>query len=152
MYFASQPNGETHCGLSIGKVGQYTAVGFDQSDSPTWKYSLPPGEYIEQLPRVQSVQLPSGEGSEGEGAKSTAWLIAAANGSLHWLNEEGELIDRFDYGEILTGVVVGSVGNQSLLFVSTAENLTAWQVTVPPQPPQKKPAPPASEPPAEEAE
>lgn len=135
---ASQPNGDDHCGLAIGKVGQYTAVGFDDKGAVAWEYPLPPGEYVEQLPRVLSVQLPDDD---------HAWLVVAANGSLHWLSKTGELIDRFDYGEILTGVTMGSFGGQALLLVSTAENLTAWQVSSPPAP-----EPPAPEPVSEEPE
>ena len=129
MYFASQPDGEYHCGLAVGRVGQYTAVGFDSlhpsSRSVAWEYALPPGEYVEQLQRVQSVRLPNGE--EG-------WLIVAANGSLHWLSAAGELVARFDYGQIMTGVASPTVGEQTLLLVATVENLTAWQVNAPPEP------------------
>ncbi len=125
QYFASQPNGENHCGLSVGKIGHYTSVGFDSSGLVTWEYPLPQGEYAEQLPRIQSVVMPNGE---------KAWLVVAADGSIHWLSVTGELIDRFDYGEILTGVVMQSLGDQALLFVATTENLSAWQINPPSQP------------------
>ncbi len=122
MYFASQPAGENHCGLAVGKVGQYTAVGFDSLGIAAWEYKLPPGEYVSQLPRIQSVRMPGGD---------YAWLVVAANGSLHWLDATGKLIDRFDYGEILTGVAVGSLGDQPILYLATAKNLTAWQMSAP---------------------
>ena len=118
--FASDAYGEQHCGLSVGKAGQYTAVGFDASEELAWEYALPAGEYIEQVPRVQSVTMPDG---------NRAWLVVAANGSLHWLSQTGELLGRCDYGEVLTGVAMVNAGEQTLLFVSTANNLTAWKMS-----------------------
>ena len=148
MYFASHPEGKSHCGLAINKVGQYTAVGFDVTGAVAWEYPLPAGEYVEPLPRIQSVAMPSYEGAKSK----RAWLIVAANGSLHWLSEAGKLIDRFDYGEILTGVAMRPVGEQKLLFVSTAQNVTAWQVSAPVKPPVKKAKPPEKKkPPAKKA-
>ena len=147
MYFASQPSGKNHCGLAVGKVGQYTAVGFDALGSVAWEYPLPPGEYVWQLPRVQSIQMANAE---------RAWLIVAANGSLHWLSERGELIDRFDYGELLTGVATLALENQSLLFVATAKSLTAWQVDSPlvpkPKLPKRKAKPLVKKPPVKKPE
>ena len=152
MYFASDSTGENHCGLSIGKVGQYTAVGFDTLGAVAWEHPLPPGEYVEQVPRIQSISL----------GGDNLWLIAAANGSLLCLSETGELIDQFDVGEILTGVAFGTSGEETLLFVATAKNLTAWQVNPLPEPqtppPAKKEQPPKQEakkevkPPADEPE
>ena len=52
-----------------------------------------------QVPRIQFVEFPGGE---------QGWLVAAANGSLHWLDEEGNLVERFDYGELITGVAMGT--------------------------------------------
>ncbi len=129
MHFASQPDHQNQCGLAVDKVGQYRAVGFDQSDTSQWEYPLPPGEYVEQVPRVLSVRLPNGD---------AGWLVIAANGSLHWLDLTGQLIDRFEYGEVLTGVATGTLKDQSLLFVSTTEQLTAWQVSPTPSAPPVK--------------
>ncbi len=125
MYFASGPSEDRHCGLSLDKAGQYTAAGFNDLGQVAWEYPLPAGDYVEPLSRIHRVQLPG---------STPAWLVVAANGSLHWLDDSGQLIDRFDYGEILTGVSMNTVGEQTLLFVSTAEQLTAWQVELPSQP------------------
>ena len=136
MYFASSADGEKHCGISIADAGQYTAVGFNSQGEVAWEYPLPAGEYVEPLTRVQHVALPDG---------SSAWLVVAANGSLHWLGEEGQLVDRFEYGEILTGVSMSSIDGQTYLFVSTAESLTAWQLMPRSQPPEPEEEPEASE-------
>ena len=72
-----------------------------------------------QVPRIQFVEFPGGE---------QGWLVAAANGSLHWLDEEGNLVERFDYGELITGVAMGTDKNATVLLVSTKKNLTAWSL------------------------
>lgn len=158
MYFASQAGNENFAGLAIGVGGQYTAVGFDQLGEVAWEYPLPKGDYVESLTRIQSVLMPDG---------SAAWLVAASDGSMHWLDESGELLDRFDYGQILTGLAMHSVGDQTLLFVSTASGLTAWNVDMAepaPEPTQQAEEPsnstpaaaddktPASEPSSSESE
>lgn len=120
MYFASAPDSDNQCGLSVGQAGHYTAVGFNAKNELLWEYPLPPGEYAEPLSRIQSVQLPDG---------TSVWLVVAANGSLHWLDDDGKLVDRFDYGELLTGVSMNTLGDQTILFVSTPSHLTAWEVT-----------------------
>jgi len=137
MYFAASLSGQNYCGLSIDRPGQYTAVGFDASGQVAWEYPLPPGEYLEQIPRVQSVRLPQG---------NLGWLIAAANGSLHWLSSAGKLIDRFDTGEILTGVAMYATDKQTKLLVSTAENLTVWQLSSPVVVAEKPTGKPAQQP------
>lgn len=122
MYFASHWETEDHCGISVDKLGSYSAVGFDSANAVIWEYPLPAGNYVAQLPRILSVRLPDGE---------NGWMIVAANGSLHWLDIEGELFDTFDYGEILTGVAMHSSDDRTVLFCSTADNLTAWQLKLP---------------------
>ncbi len=107
------------CGLSATGVGQYSVVGFDLEGSVQWEYELPQGEYTQQVPRIQPVQLAE---------ENNAWLVAAANGSLHWFSPTGELIDQFHYGQPLTGVAVSSTEETTTLWVATDENLTAWKI------------------------
>ena len=119
MYFASQPEQESHCGLSVRGAGEYIAVGFNNSDELLWEYALPSGEYTQPTNRILPLDMSDG---------SPGWLIVAANGTLHWLDFNGELIDRFDVGAIVTGIAVQRVGEQTRLLVATAEGVTAWQV------------------------
>lgn len=113
---------KTHsCGLAVQDVGQYTVVGFDAEGTVEWEYTLPTGEYVNQVPRIQAVQLSSDQ---------QAWLVVAADGSLHWLSLAGELIDQFQYGSALTGVAASYVDNIARLFVATNENLTAWKINL----------------------
>ncbi len=108
------------CGLAIGQVGQYTAVGFDSSGEILWSYDLPRGEYVHQIPRIQSVRL---------SGTNVRWQIAAADGSIHWLTETGELVDQFKVGDTLTGIAISQNGKTTLLWVATNNHLTAWAIS-----------------------
>lgn len=119
MYVALNPDGDRHCGLSIQRLGEYTAVGFAADGTKQWEYRLPTGEYARQVPRLQSAQLPGGQ---------RCWLIVAANGSIHWLDMNGEQIDRFDYGHLLTGIATSHGDEGTFLWLATEQNVTAWSL------------------------
>jgi len=114
-------DGAIHCcGLSVEAVGDYDAVGFSPDGEVLWKHDLPPGEYAHQVERIQHVALPGGD---------SGWMIAAADGSILWLNHEGVLIDEFAYGHPLTGLSLTNSADAAILLVSTPEKLTAWKLT-----------------------
>ncbi|MEM8946384.1 MAG: redoxin domain-containing protein [Planctomycetota bacterium] len=119
VYAATQSDGQMSCGMAVRGTGEYTVVGFDNADRVEWEYALPTGEYTDHLPRITSVVMPDG---------APAWLVAAANGSLHWLDLSGRLLARCDYGDLLTGISMQSMQGKSILLVSTAQGVTAWQV------------------------
>jgi len=113
------------CGLAVAGVGQYSVVGFDLEGSVQWEYELPQGEYTRQVPRIQPARLTK---------ENNAWLVAAANGSLHWLSPDGKRIDQFHYGEALTGVALSYADDSTTLWIATEKNLTAWKVESPATP------------------
>ena len=110
---------QTFCGISVGQIGQYTALGFDKNGRELWKYPLPPGEYIHQVSRIQNVELPGTD---------THWQIVAADGSVHWLNKAGQLIDQLIVGDTLTGITISQNDETTLIWVATNQQLTAWAV------------------------
>jgi hypothetical protein len=55
-------------------------------------------------------------------------MVAAADGAIHWLSHSGQLIDKFQYGEALTGLSLTNAANFGILLVSTPEALTAWKL------------------------
>jgi outer membrane protein assembly factor BamB len=109
------------CGLAVEGVGRYQAIGFAADGEPLWRFKLPDGEYSHQVERVQHVTLNG----------KPAWMIAAANGTIFWLDHKGQLIDQFAYGNPITGLSLTNSGVNAILLVSTAENLTAWKLTSP---------------------
>ncbi|MBA4106120.1 MAG: hypothetical protein C0485_10200 [Pirellula sp.] len=105
-------------GLAVETVGHYDVVGFDPDGEVRWQYELPAGEYAQQVERIQPVNLP------GHGP---AWMIAAPNGSIIWLDPQGQLIDQFRYAQPLTGLSLTNTPEGAILLVSTPESLTAWE-------------------------
>jgi thiol-disulfide isomerase/thioredoxin len=130
MYFAwnKTPDGNQEaaakdaafCGLALEGVGHYQAVGFTRNGEVTWRFPLPAGEYVQQVDRIQSVELPG---------KKSAWMIAAADGTIYWLDNEGKLIDKFPYGRPLTGLSLTNTADAAILLVSIPNKLTAWKLT-----------------------
>ena len=56
-------------------------------------------------------------------------MIAAADGSLHWLDTSGALIDRYDTGVELAGAAMTNSAEGAILLVSSSDQIAAWQVT-----------------------
>jgi hypothetical protein len=107
------------CGLSQDAPGQVSVVRFDEEGKVVWDYSLPSGEYASQFCRIQLFRNPSGEES---------WLAAGPDGSLHWLSDRGELVDRFDVGHPLAGFAAWVAEGSGMLLLATPESVTAWEV------------------------
>lgn len=108
------------CGLALENLGQYEAVGFDRKGEIAWRFHLPAGEYVHHFNRIQPVMLPGNK---------HAWMIAAADGTIFWIDHEGQLIDKFAYGKPLTGIAMTNTPDAAILLVSTSDNLTAWKLT-----------------------
>ena len=123
-----------YCGLAVAGGGRYSAIGFDAEGEVSWRYELPSADYLHQVPPIHVMQLP------GHGL---GWLLVAADGSLHWLNDEGKLIDRCDYGAPLTGIATGVTNGSPWLGIATDKELTAWQI-------HENPPKPITEAPTEE--
>jgi thiol-disulfide isomerase/thioredoxin/outer membrane lipoprotein-sorting protein len=67
------------CGLALETPGQYHAVGFLADGELLWQHRLPLGEYARQVERIQHVTVPGG---------TRAWMIPAADGTIHWFDLE----------------------------------------------------------------
>jgi thiol-disulfide isomerase/thioredoxin/outer membrane lipoprotein-sorting protein len=106
-------------GLAVETVGHYDVVGFDPDGEVRWQYELPAGEYSQQVERIQPVDLPG---------LGPAWMIAAPDGSIIWLNPQGQLIDQFRYAKPLTGLSLTNTQGAAILLVSTPDSLTAWKL------------------------
>jgi hypothetical protein len=113
------------CGLAAQGIDRRVAVGIDAAGSEQWHYEMPQGVHQHQIELIVPVQLPGGDGG---------WLLPAADGSIHLLTTEGQLVDRFNVGSALAGVALVATADAPLLLVATAGQLTAWHVIVPESP------------------
>jgi thiol-disulfide isomerase/thioredoxin/outer membrane lipoprotein-sorting protein len=106
--------------LSATKPAEFVAVGLDMHGSERWSYPLPVGVRNTPCDILLAGRLRSGESGQ--------WLLTGADGSIHILNADGQLLDRFQYGDELTGIGTMTVDGQPVLLVATAHELTAWKV------------------------
>jgi len=108
------------CLLTLDARGNIAAVGVDASGEILWEYPVPPGSHSRPVEPVTHGQI------TGDGAAQ--WLIAAADGSLHWLAIDGSLVDTFAYGKEICGLAVVKGAEFPVLLVSTPDGLEAWEV------------------------
>ena len=107
------------CGVSYTSDGNIVAVALNRDLVEQWNYPLPPG-----LPRTPIEFVTSGDLLDEVGQ----WLFAAADGSIHIVSADGDFSDYFNFGELLTGIAVGQLGDAQALLVATPTGVTAWRV------------------------
>lgn len=107
------------CGLSVPQLGKTVAVGFDASGRELWQYLLPEGIHERPIEQIVAGRL---VGNTGQ------WILPGCDGSIHILSPEGELIDRFNYGQLLTGLVTAENRGRMLLIVASADGIEAFAV------------------------
>jgi hypothetical protein len=56
------------------------------------------------------------------------WLVAACDGSIHFLSADGKPIDHFNYGAALSGLAAVRIDGKPTLLVATPEGLDGWEV------------------------
>ena len=100
-------------------AGNFTAVGLTPSGDVTWKYALPSGtqQAVESI--VVGRLLPGAE---------RQWLLPGSDGSIHVLAADGTLIDRFNYGEPITGLATVEIDGKPVLLISSASGVEALRV------------------------
>ena len=59
------------------------------------------------------------------------WWLAGPDGSIHLITADGKLFDSFFYGQALSGIAAGKLGDAAVLLVAAEDGLTAWEVTAP---------------------
>ena len=109
------------CGLDPKDFAQTEAFGFNLAGDELWKYTLPKGmvQYpVEQI--VHGRVLPG---------KTEQWILVGADGSVHIVDKDGQLVDRFNVGELITGVAVAEHNGAPVLVIATSQQVIAWSVT-----------------------
>jgi thiol-disulfide isomerase/thioredoxin len=107
------------CAISTDAQRNDEAVGLSATGEVLWTTPLPAGLHEFPLEMITSGPLLGGE---------HVWVLGAADGSIHIVSRDGQLIDAFNYGEALAGIGVTTGGGQPTLLVATASGVTAWRV------------------------
>lgn len=111
------------CLLGQRADGAVLAVGLNREGRMTWPQPVPlPGG-----PRHDPALEPIASGNLLE-LRAAQWIVAATDGTLLFLEADGNLIDRFSYGEAISGVAVARLGGRPVLLVATSKGVQAWEV------------------------
>jgi thiol-disulfide isomerase/thioredoxin len=105
--------------IASNSEGSPLAVGLGPNGEDQWRYVLPRGIFRTPVEKLTSANL------LGEDCQ---WLVAAADGSIHFVSEDGTPIDHFHYGNALTGLAGVRFGDNPVLLVSTAKGVSGWHI------------------------
>jgi cytochrome oxidase Cu insertion factor (SCO1/SenC/PrrC family) len=107
------------CALSMApRAGAVVAMKGDSQLA--WRFSVPggfPQTAIE--PVVWGHVLPGGK---------ALWVVAGADGGIHFVAADGNLVDRFHHGEMPTGVGLAKLDGKPTLLVSSKSGVTAYRL------------------------
>ncbi len=114
------PGGKlSYAGLGLTPEGNDVFIGFTLGGQERFSYALPRGD---QHPSLEQVTWGPLVGD------SPHWVVAGPEGSVHFVADDGQLLDRFNYGEIINGVAATSLHGKPVLLISSRNGLEAWQV------------------------
>jgi thiol-disulfide isomerase/thioredoxin len=111
------------CVLTIDASGKLAAMGVTPDGEVLWEHEIPRGLHLYPIEPVTHGVLQVG--------KPAQWLVAAADGSLHWIAADGTPVDQFASGKQVRGLALTRWGESAVLLLSTAEGVEAWLILVP---------------------
>jgi len=123
-----------YCALTGGEVGRNEAVGLTIRRgqlTETWSYRLPdgvPGQPIELIvPGRIAVEDANSDAAEGPDTVGV-WLLPGPDGSIHIVDVEGRVVERFNYGAALGGLALIHDRDRGLLVISSPGKVEALRV------------------------
>jgi hypothetical protein len=122
--FSADLNGDDQpewLGLASTNTGSDIAVAFNPAGQELWNYPLPKG--VQEHPTLEMVTF--GKVVAGDNAQ---WVLAGADGSIHIMTADGELIDQFNHGAALSGLGVTRLDGRPALVIATPQSVEAWEV------------------------
>jgi len=108
------------CALGLGQPADNPLIGLDLQGNELWSHDLPPGIHEKPIEQIVSGRL--FVGAQGQ------WLLPGTDGSIHIVAADGKLIDRFNYGAVLTGLATAESDDRPMLIVASENGLEAFSV------------------------
>lgn len=112
-----------YCCIAAIRAGMETAIGLSSDLRELWRYELPLG--AQPNPALEMVAAGRVVGQHGQ------WVLAGADGSIHFLDGDGTPIDRFNYGAAISGLALAPLDAHPTLLVATDESVAAWRIEAP---------------------
>ncbi|MCE9606911.1 MAG: redoxin domain-containing protein [Planctomycetia bacterium] len=108
------------CAITSTSPGTDVAIGFDAAGAELWNYPLPAG--LQPVPEMQNEMIVGGKLlKDGTGL----WVVAGADGTLHFLDVAGKPLDSFAWGAAIRGLAIGTLDGAPALFISDEKSVTA---------------------------
>ena len=109
------------CGLSVYNFSAQRLFGFDYQGKLQWSYDLPQGMQKRPVDYILTGKLLKTE--------PKFWITLGPDGSVHFINSEGLLIDRFNHGAFIYGLTIAQWANGPVLLLSDDKGVSAFQIT-----------------------
>ncbi len=109
------------CALGTNPQGQWTAIGLDAELNQVWSVAVGTQRFDTQMESIVYAQLPTRRGG--------MWAIAAADGSVKLVSDDGKRIDDWRMGLPIHGIEMVATEQAYLLVVSTDHRVQAWELT-----------------------
>jgi outer membrane protein assembly factor BamB len=106
--------------IAASKLGVESVVGITPTGALLWTYDLPVGAQ----PHAALEMLVAGR---LVGNKNW-WVVAGADGSIHFLDADGKPVDRFNVGAAISGLAIATIDGRGTLVVATEKGIDAWQL------------------------
>lgn len=107
------------CALCANQ-NSYMLVGFNMRAEILWTYELPQGIPKRPIDYLTSADvMPNGE---------SIWIALGSDGSIHFIDKDGVLIDRFNHGQFVYGLTVAHWNGQCVLILSDDQGVKAYQI------------------------
>ena len=98
----------------------YLLVGFNLRSEILWTYELPQGIPKRPIDYLTSADvLPNGD---------SIWIALGSDGSVHFIDSDGVLIDSFNYGQFIYGLTTANWNGQPVLILSDDQGVKAYQI------------------------
>jgi hypothetical protein len=128
---ATAPGNPQVCAIAKAQDGPESVVAFDAAGKQLWKYDLPEGvQHHAALEMLVWGQLLPGTGETPVAPSGGQWVVAAPDGSIHILDENGSLVDQFNHGAAISGLAVARYDEGPALIVASNNVVEAWRVVV----------------------
>ncbi len=109
------------CVIGTDRLGQWMAIGLDQSLRQKWSVAIGSQRFDTQIESVAFARLP--------GTSAGMWAIAASDGSIRLIGDDGKLVDTWATGVPIHGIELIARDHDYLLLFSTDKQVQAWTMS-----------------------
>lgn len=116
-------NDAIYCGISFQEKDELLAIGYDAEFNEAWTYKLPPGVFVGPVQYATALPIPA--------TKDVLWLIAAPDGSIHFIGSQAQFEDSFCVGERILAMASAIHDDKPMLIYATESGIHARTIELP---------------------